>query len=250
MPTENEVLETKKKRFSVLNIIYDFAGQSEQQPINTNEIKNKTKIEGKELYNILKFLVNHGLIKKRSSLESMWGMGGSAIVTITHKGLCEVEEAIENPNKPTENFPANIFYTYTTIEGNNSCHTIGAIMNEMNLDQKYSSIGVGGNQGEINTKNLAGTINEAEKKNLAEAAAEIRQLLEQLSQNYPTHTTAQKMVVAAEAIERIENDPIWKQRAINAAKEGGLAALEKAIDNPVGAFVVGAVKGWQETEVQ
>lgn len=122
--------------------------------------------------------------------------------------------------------------------------------NEISIDQRNFSIGVGVNQEEINTKKLAGTISEADNQNLAEAAVEIRQLLEQLSQIYPTYTSAQKMVVAAQAIERIESNPIWKQRVINAAKERGLAAFEKAIDNPIGAFVVGAVKGWQEIEVQ
>jgi hypothetical protein len=65
MPSENDVLETKKKRFSVLNTIYDFAGQDEEQPINTYEIKNKTKIEGKDLYNILKFLANYQRCQRR-----------------------------------------------------------------------------------------------------------------------------------------------------------------------------------------
>jgi hypothetical protein len=139
-----------------------------------------------------------------------------------------------------------IFHVY----GDNYGDNLGATMNEMNIDQSNSSIGVGVNHGEINTEKLAGTINEAEKQNLAEAAAEIRQLLEQLSQSYPTNTTAEKMVVAAEAINRIESDPNWKQRAINAVKEGGLAAFEKAIDNPAGAFVVGAIQGWQEAEAQ
>jgi CHASE3 domain sensor protein len=120
----------------------------------------------------------------------------------------------------------------------------------MKINQSNSSIGVGVNHGEINAEKLAGTINEAEKQNLAEATAEIRQLLDQLSQTYPTNTTAEKMVVAAEAINRIENNPNWKQRTINAAKEGGLAAFEKAIDNPAGAFVVRAIQGWQEAEAQ
>jgi hypothetical protein len=35
-----------------------------------------------------------------------------------------------------------------------------------------------------------------------------------------------------------------------AGKEEGLAAFEKAIDNPAGAFIVAAIKGWQEAEVQ
>jgi len=135
-----------------------------------------------------------------------------------------------------------IFHVY----GDNYGDNLGAIMNEMNVNQSNSSIGVGVNPGEINAEKVAGTINEAEKPNLAEAAAEIRQLLEQLSQTYPTNTTAEKMVVAAEAINRIESDPTWKWRAINAAKGGGLAAFEKAIDNPAGAFVVGTIQGWQQ----
>jgi hypothetical protein len=93
------------------------------------------------------------------------------------------------------------------------------------------------------------TINEAEKRNLAEAAAKIRQLLEQLSQTYPNPTTAQKMEVVAKAIDSINSDPIWKQLAINAVKEEGLVAFEKAIDNPLGAFVAEGIKGLQQTEV-
>lgn len=89
------------------------------------------------------------------------------------------------------------------------------------------------------------THNYAQPKNLAEAAAEIQQLLEQLSQTYPTTTTTEQMVVATKAIEQIESDPTWKQRAVNALKQGTLSTLET---NPVGAFVVGAIKGWQNSE--
>ncbi|WP_375491133.1 pentapeptide repeat-containing protein [uncultured Nostoc sp.] len=97
---------------------------------------------------------------------------------------------------------------------------------------------------------VAGTMNEAERQNLAQAAAEIQQLLKQLEQTYPTTTTSQQMVVAAEAINRIESNPLLKERVINAVKSGGLAAFEKAIDNPAGAFIVGAIKGWQEVEAE
>lgn len=89
-----------------------------------------------------------------------------------------------------------------------------------------------------------------EPKSLAQAAAEIQLLLKQLEQTYPTTTTSQQMVVAAEAINRIESNPLLKERVINAVKSGGLAAFEKAIDNPAGAFIVGAIKGWQEVEAE
>ncbi len=51
--------------------------------------------------------------------------------------------------------------------------------NEMSIDQNNSVIGVGVNQGKINTQKLAETIKEAEKQNLAEVAPEFQQLLEQ-----------------------------------------------------------------------
>jgi len=124
-------------------------------------------------------------------------------------------------------------------------------LRQLKIYQHQSSFGTGYAE-KVKAEQIGGTIiNEAEsKQSLAESAAEIQQLLEQLEQSYPSSTTAEQMIVAAEAINRIESDPSWKQKIVNAVKEGGLAALEKAIDNPAGAFVVGAIKGWQELKVE
>ena len=86
------------------------------------------------------------------------------------------------------------------------------------------------------------------KQNLAVAAAEIQALLKQLEETYPTDSTANQMVVAAKAVEKIEGNPTLKQKVISAVTEGGIAAFEKAIDNPAGAFIAGAVKGWKEAK--
>ena len=83
------------------------------------------------------------------------------------------------------------------------------------------------------------------KQTLAEAAKEIQDLLAQLSKTYPNQTTAEQMKIATQAIERIESDPDWKQRAIKALKAGVFESLKT---NPVGAFVVGAIEGWEKTE--
>ena len=114
--------------------------------------------------------------------------------------------------------------------------------------QGHSSIGIGYTE-QLKAEQIGGTIiNEAEsKQSLADAAAKIQKLLKQLETAYPSSTTK---VIAEEAIKRIESDPSWKQKIVNAVKEGGLAAFEKAIDNPAGAFVVGAIKGWQELKVE
>ena len=44
-----------------------------------------------------------------------------------------------------------------------------------------------------------------QRQTLAEAAQEIQELLDQLSETYPTTTVAEKSTVAAKAIEEIEN---------------------------------------------
>lgn len=88
----------------------------------------------------------------------------------------------------------------------------------------------------------------AQPQSLAEAAAEIQQLLKQLEQTYPTKTREEQRRVATEAINQIESNPAFKERIIKAVQYGSLAAFEKAIDNPLGAFITEAIKGWQEFE--
>lgn len=85
-------------------------------------------------------------------------------------------------------------------------------------------------------------------QSLVQAAAEIQALIQQLESNYPVGIPAREMVIATEVLKRIESNPTWKQRVIGAVKDGSLAAFEKAIDNPAGAFITGAIKGWQEVK--
>lgn len=40
----------------------------------------------------------------------------------------------------------------------------------------------------------------------------------------------------------------WKKRVINAVKTGGIAAFEKAINNPARAFLKGAFEGWEKED--
>jgi Pentapeptide repeats (8 copies) len=110
------------------------------------------------------------------------------------------------------------------------------------------SFGIGVNQGEVQAEKLAGTINEAQSKSLAETAAEIQQLLEQLSQTYPTSTNKEKMAVVAEAVDQIESNPTLKARVINAFKAGGTEAFKEAINHPLVNILIATIEGWQEAE--
>ena len=120
-----------------------------------------------------------------------------------------------------------------------------------------SNFGIGNVEGDISAGTVGGNVHATAEKfevvinkqqNLSEAVAEVQQILEQLSQTYPMETVSEKTVAAAEVIKKIDANPTFKNRLINAVKEGGLAGLEKALDNVVGATIVAAIKGWQENE--
>jgi len=91
-----------------------------------------------------------------------------------------------------------------------------------------------------------------QKQSLAEAAAEIQQLLKQLDKTYSKDkiseemTTSEKMVLASEVIEQLENNPTLKNRLINSLKAGGSEALKELLNHPASSFIIGAIKGWQE----
>ncbi|MBW4512934.1 MAG: CHAT domain-containing protein [Scytonematopsis contorta HA4267-MV1] len=90
-------------------------------------------------------------------------------------------------------------------------------------------------------------INAAEpQKNLAEAAKEIQQLLEQLSKTYPTVTMSDKMKLAAEATQQIEQNPTLMQKIISALKACSTAALEQSLNHPAASFVIAAFEDLQK----
>lgn len=80
---------------------------------------------------------------------------------------------------------------------------------------------------------VAGVINEATPQNLAQAAAEIQQLLDQLSENYPAKTIAQKGAIADKAIEEIRNNPSLLKKVTQVIDVNGINALAEAVDRPL-----------------
>ena len=83
-----------------------------------------------------------------------------------------------------------------------------------------------------------------QKQNLAEAAAEIQQLLTQLAQANPTSESA-----IVEAVhQEIKRNPTLKARLLGALKAGGLEALKAIFAHPVFTISAETVKGWLEAE--
>lgn len=116
---------------------------------------------------------------------------------------------------------------------------------------QQGNFGIGVNQGEISgNAKIAGVFKEDKQQDLAEAAAQIQALLEQLSQTYPTNTRKGKMIIAGEAVEEIEKNPQLTQRLLSAAKAGSLAAIESMLNHPAASFVIAALEDLQESENQ
>ena len=113
--------------------------------------------------------------------------------------------------------------------------------------QQQGSFGIGVNKEEIKAENIAGTINEAQQQTLAETAAEIQELLEQLEKSYLTETTTGKMALAAEVMARIENNPTLTARILSALKVGSVKAFEQFLSHPAASFVIGALEDWEKT---
>lgn len=77
---------------------------------------------------------------------------------------------------------------------------------------------------------------------LQETVKEIKALIQELSKNKTINNTSDRLKIAVTVVEKIENNPHWKQKAINASKQGLLEAMKS---NPIGAFVAVAIEGWQ-----
>jgi len=89
---------------------------------------------------------------------------------------------------------------------------------------------------------LNGNLNQGSerKQTLAEAAAEIQQLLMQLEKSNPTATEAEKVAYVND-----ETPPALKSRVASAVKAGSEAAVDTILDNSPYVNVVRAiVKGW------
>lgn len=106
---------------------------------------------------------------------------------------------------------------------------------KINLDQSQASIGVGYSE-KVEAEQIGGTINNyspEQRQTLAEAAKEIQELLDQLSEIYPTKTAVEKSAFATKAMEEIEKKPDVKGKVLKALKAGGVAALMELTNNPV-----------------
>ncbi len=83
-------------------------------------------------------------------------------------------------------------------------------------------------------------------QNLAEAALEIKALLDNLDETYNANSETGQAKIAKDAIEQIKQNPTLMGRMTNAIKEGSYTALEESVNHPTIKVVMAAVKGFVE----
>ena len=81
---------------------------------------------------------------------------------------------------------------------------------------------------------------------LAQAARDIKALLDELSEEYNSTTEKGQEKIKSGALAQIKQNPQLKQRTLKALKSAGEEALEQAIQHPVAKVVVKGAKAFLE----
>lgn len=108
----------------------------------------------------------------------------------------------------------------------------------------YREIDNSGNYAEGDIINLSGE----QRQTLAEAAAEIQELLVQLDKTYNVETPEGKAAATEAAVQKITGDGKLKGRLFSAGQAAAIATIKKAVDHPLVAGVAAGLEDWQKTK--
>ncbi|MDP9080463.1 MAG: hypothetical protein M3O71_23820 [Bacteroidota bacterium] len=186
------LIELKRNRFLYLQKIYEKSGGGTNAAFNMTEVGNELGFEGMLTRNIVNYLINESLIEP-------YALGG--FIKITHWGIKEVEEAIENPTESTEHFaPINTYNIniHSSGEGNiinTGNNNIISLSNKVNQEEATYKI----NQ-IIATLQTSEDIRQAEKD---EALNTFRELLVEINAGKPSTSLIDKVLIYGSSIATI-----------------------------------------------
>ena len=108
MTTSQEIQEMRKKRFVFLRKCYEVSEESTLRIFGMWELGEELGFDAKLTGVVTEYLSGEGLIKYAT-------MGGG--ISITHRGIVEIEQALGDPDEPTDHFPAlNVIYVGQMID--------------------------------------------------------------------------------------------------------------------------------------
>jgi len=119
------ITERKKDRFTFLKRIFERSNGSSTGVFQIDKIGAELGFDRDKSTEIAQYLINEDLLEP-------YGLGGT--ITLTHLGIKEMEEALENPDEPTEHFlPINIINIGTMTNSSLQQGTTSSTIN-VNLD--------------------------------------------------------------------------------------------------------------------
>jgi len=232
-------------------IIYDYI----QQQVSSYPIEEKDNfdsivnegIDGKEtsfFYWLLQSALDHNKTNEDFDYLRLAGM----LVDFRLIGSDGIQAPVDKFNKdllqPYFINHIKLYLKSIIMEDQKKQVNAGRIIHAQHYNEQSGQFGIGQmSGGKIGDQaKVAGVINEAEQRNLAEVAKEIQQLLDQLSETYPTTTTSEKYEVAAKAIKTIEDDSLLTSRIIRVVKAALFEALKQAVNHPLVNIVMAGIE--------
>jgi len=104
---------------------------------------------------------------------------------------------------------------------------------------------VGNVAGEVKDDKIIHKYFQAEQQSLAEAAAKIKELLQELEKDYSTETPPQRSLLAAEAIGQMEQNQTLKQQILEVLNVASFQTLIEKIDHPLANILRAGMEEWQ-----
>jgi len=122
---------------------------------------------------------------------------------------------------------------------------VGSVENQGHIASSGNQNTIGNAAGEAKAemKSIQHNYAPEQKQTLAEVAAEIQQLLQQLEQTNASATEADQAAFLTAVI-----PPTKRQRCVNALREGGKELLKELMDNKWLNATIAAIEGWQSAE--
>jgi uncharacterized protein YjbI with pentapeptide repeats len=125
--------------------------------------------------------------------------------------------------------------------------SVGSVANQGNIGSSGNPNAIGNAAADVkgDSKSIQHNYNYApeQRQTLAEAAAEIQQLLKQLEQTNPNATEEEQKAFLTKEIPSTQ-----KQRFVNALQEGGKELFKELMDNIYVNVAVAAIEGWQSAK--
>ena len=105
-PTPGDLARKKSQRLRLMTELYDMVDGFDAQPVETTQIAARLGLDISKPEDLLEVLkIVHYLHGEGLLIASGPSSEEATRLTLTHKGVCEVEESRSRPALPTEHFP-------------------------------------------------------------------------------------------------------------------------------------------------